>query len=131
MNLNNAIAKWRPIAESLFIKNKKLNDLIAIFMEYTFIKDYETDLPTVLKDIQEKITLYSEYKEIKTFLNETTGNIEYHIDGHIYSEKNYQLSIETILKIFGEEFLDFLIEEKYDLIKNIRQYKLEKINKTI
>jgi len=133
MNLNNAIAKWRPVVESLFIKNKKLNDLIGIYAEWTMMKDQNTqqvfgELPKFFKEIQEKITLNSEYKEIKTFLNETTGNIEYYIDGHIYSERNYQVSVETVLKVFGEEFINFLIEEKYDLIKDIRQYKLEKLS---
>jgi hypothetical protein len=67
---------------------------------------------------------------VKLFLNETTGNIEYLIDDDFYKEKkNAQISIDTIIKIFGEEFVDFLIVEKYDLIKDIRQYKLEKIEK--
>jgi hypothetical protein len=133
MNLNNAITKWRTIVESLWIKNKKLNELIGIYAEWIMIKDQSTqqifeELPKLFKEIKEKITLNSEYKEVKMFLNETTGNIEYYIDGHIYSETNYQVSVETILNVFGEEFINFLIEEKYDLIKDIRQYKLNKLS---
>jgi hypothetical protein len=72
MNLNNAITKWRPVVESLWIKNKKLNELIGICAEWIMIKDQSTqqifeELPKLFKEIKEKITLNSEYKEVKMF----------------------------------------------------------------
>ena len=125
MEFAKIIRKWNPITSGLDIKNIKLNHLVCIFMEWYLIKNLDNgdniindmDLSKGLKDLQQRILLYSTYKEVKVFLNEFTGQLEYMIDGKLYSQSNNVVTVETIIQIFGEDFYNFLIEEEYDFKK--------------
>jgi len=122
MELDKAIRKWSPIIQyNNEIKNIKLINLYGIFLEWNATKDLNNfdaenrypDLQRVKRETDEKILLYSSYKEAKVFLNEITGKFEYMIDGKIYSESNSIITDETIKKIFSDEFYNFLVEEDY------------------
>lgn len=127
MEFDKAIIKWRPIIEyNNEIKNTKLINLYSIFLEWNATKnlnnfekeeDRYPDLQKVKRDTDEKLLLYTSYKEVKVFLNEFTGQVEYMIDGKLYTQTNNVVTEETIIQIFGDDFYNFLIEEKYDFKK--------------
>lgn len=78
------------------------------------IRNGSTELIDIKKDIDEKMRITSSYKEVKLYLNELTGKLEYNIDGLFYNNKNMIVRVDTIINIFGDDFYNFLVERKYE-----------------
>jgi hypothetical protein len=111
------LTKWKPILERYGNKyNERFAFLVARFLEWKSqrisISGINEDLLSYLIDINKNITLYAQRKEVKVYVNEYTGEIEYLVDDEFYDIKNIPISNESIKKIFGEEYYEFLISEK-------------------
>jgi len=96
--------------------NERFAFLVAGFLEWKSQRDSITgvydDLIPYLIDINKNITLYAKRTEVKIYVNEYTGEIEYLVDDKFYNTKNIPISNESIKKIFGDEYFEFLNSEK-------------------
>ena len=114
MNLQMAIKKWEPLI-SKNIENKKFIEIFSIYMEWLNEKmSINAELKTYKEEIDEKINKLANHQEVKTFLNEITGTLEYRLNDKIYHSTNI-VSDDTIKKIFGNDFYLFLIDAEYSL----------------
>ncbi len=134
LNFSHITDKWRPILKSMGItKNKDLQNMLGLFIELftqykinsetesNLLPNSETQEITYIKElVYVRCKRYTTHQEVKTYLDELTGDIIYKIvdrDGNEITDyntlKNGYLSTTNLIKIFGTDFYNFLITNKF------------------
>lgn len=120
------IDKWYPIASSYLpkVSNGYLLSVFSHYMEYYSSTNEEAHKVFVnkLSSVKEKINSINFKKKIEgEYINILNGKREYLLEDGEFFDGDYKISEESLIEIFGEEFMSFF-DKSID-----RDIKIQKI----